>query len=60
LAPTAEIFPSVMTTVPFSMTGPLTGYTFPPVIAIVCASALFAMTKRTSALRVIRLYEIID
>src|SRR5687768_11014625 len=32
-APTATMRPSRTTTVPFSITGPLTGYTLPPVIA---------------------------
>ena len=31
--------PSSMSTVPFSMGGPDTGYTLPPVMAIVCADA---------------------
>ena len=37
--PTAAMRPSRMSTVPFSMRGPLTGYTVPPVMAIVCAAA---------------------
>ena len=40
MVPTAEILPLVMTTVPFSIGGPLTGYNFPPTIATVCASAI--------------------
>ena len=39
LAPTATILPSRMSTVPFSIVGPLTGYTVPPVMAMVCAAA---------------------
>ncbi len=35
--PTASIFPSRSTTVAFSSFGPDTGYTVPPVMAIVCA-----------------------
>jgi hypothetical protein len=38
-APTATIRPSRIKTVPPSITGPLTGYTLPPVIAIVCAAS---------------------
>jgi len=61
-APTAAILPLVIMTVPFSISGPLTGYTFPPVMAIVCAAAgiagIAAKTKATT--RELSLYEIID
>src|SRR5262249_21169785 len=38
-APTATILPSRISTVPFSIGGPLTGYTLPPLMATVCALA---------------------
>ena len=38
-APTAAILPSRMSTVAFSIFGPDTGYTVPPVMATVCAPA---------------------
>jgi hypothetical protein len=48
-APTAVMRPFVMTTVPFSIGGPLTGKTFPPVMAIVCARAVPASDRNASA-----------
>jgi hypothetical protein len=49
-------------TVPFSIGGPLTGYTFPPVMAIVCAAAgIASIADRTNATASEwSLYEIID
>ena len=47
-APTETIRPPRMSTVPFSITGPLTGCTRPPVMAIVCAAAVCASATDTS------------
>ena len=44
-APTAVTLPFVIRTVPCSIFGPLTGYTLPPVMAIVCAPAVAAHTS---------------
>ena len=56
-APTAATFPFVIRTVPCSILGPLTGYTVPPVMAIVCAPAVAAhasmQTNPRTAARVI-------
>ncbi len=62
-APTAAILPLVIMTVPFSIGGPLTGYTLPPVIAIVWAAAgiaSIAARATATAKRELSLYEIID